>query len=86
VYRNHTIKSVANLQAPIGIGLLQYFLGRTNATRVDHVYAEQRIHLQKAKSASHTILQLSRRKDGLDDNAKSAMVKEIIQACGQGLK
>jgi hypothetical protein len=54
-------------------------LGRPCLCRAANPFAEGEIRI-----AYH--LQLSRRKDGLDDNAKSAMVNEIIQACGQGLK
>jgi hypothetical protein len=86
VYRNETIKSVASLQAPIGIGLLQYFRGRTNVTRestmfmrrAKHPFAEGEIRI-----AYHS--QLSRRKDGLDDNAKSAMVMKSFKHVGKGL-
>jgi hypothetical protein len=86
VYRNQPIKSVANLQAPIGIGILQFSRGRTDATKASTMYmrrAADPFAEGEIRIAYHS--QLSRRKDGLHDNAKSAMVMKSFKHVGKGL-
>jgi hypothetical protein len=87
LYQNQPIQSVANLlAAPIAIGMLKFPRRRTDVTQASTMFmrrASDPFAEGEIRIAYHS--QLARRKNGLGDNEKSAMVMKSFKHVGKGL-
>jgi len=91
VYRNRSIKSVKELQAPIAIGMLRFLGFRDDPSRRADKTRESTMFMRRAadpfaegeiRIAYHA--QLNRKKHDLGDANKSAMVMKAFKHIGKG--